>query len=146
VIAPLAIALAAAALSPQGAERLETTTALQRSAPRVWPAPADAGDDRSRAFHDGCLVPFVATRSPACVYGAKRSATTVVLLGDSHALHYFPALDRVARHRGWRLVVLTKAGCAPAAGRVRSVRRYSRACAQQASSCLACCSEPLAST
>jgi SGNH domain (fused to AT3 domains) len=130
VTASLAIVLAVAALMPQGAERLETTTALQRSAQRVWPAAAAAGADRSRAYYDGCIVPFVATRSPACVYGAKRSSTTVVLFGDSHALQYFPALDRVARHRGWRLVVLTKAGCAPAAGRVRSVRRYSRACAR----------------
>jgi SGNH domain-containing protein len=126
----LAIALAVAALSPAGAQRLETTTALQRSAPRVWPAPGDAGGDRSRAFYDGCIVPFVATRSPACVYGAKHASTTAVLFGDSHALQYFPALDRVARKRGWRLVVLTKAGCGPAAGRVRAVRRYSRACAQ----------------
>jgi hypothetical protein len=130
VTASLAIVFAVAALIPQGAERLETTTALQRSAQRVWPAPAAAGADRSRAYYDGCIVPFVATRSPACVYGAKRSSTTVVLFGDSHALQYFPALDRVARHRGWRLVVLTKAGCPPAAARLRSVRRYSRACAR----------------
>jgi hypothetical protein len=130
VNAPLAIALAAAAaLTPQGAQRLETTTALQSSAERVWPAPADAGGDRSRAFYDGCIVPFAATRSPACVYGARRSSTTIVLFGDSHALQYFPALDKLARNRRWRLVLLTKAGCLPATGRVRAVRRYSRACA-----------------
>jgi hypothetical protein len=127
----LAIVLAAAALvPPQGARRLETTTALQRSAERVWPAPADAGGDRSRAYYDGCIVPFVVTRSPACVYGDTRASTTVVLFGDSHALQYFPTLDRVARKRGWRLVVLTKAGCGPAVARVRAVRRYARACAR----------------
>jgi hypothetical protein len=128
VNASLAILLAAAAVAPQGAHRLETTTALQRSAEQVWPAPADAGGDRSQAYYDGCIVPFAATRSPACVYGARRSSTTIVLFGDSHALQYFPALDRIARDRRSRLVVLTKAGCPPAAARVRSVRRYSRAC------------------
>jgi hypothetical protein len=128
--ATLAIVLAAVALVPQGARRLETTTALQRSAERVWPAPADAGGDRSRAYYDGCIVAFVVTRSPACVYGDARSSRTVVLFGDSHALQYFPALDRVARERGWRLVVLTKGGCGPAAARVRAVRRYARACAR----------------
>jgi hypothetical protein len=127
VTTSLAIMLAAA-LVPQGAERLETSTALQRSATRVWPAPAAAGGDRSQAYYDGCIVRFIATTSPACEYGAKASTKTVVLFGDSHALQYFPALDRVARKRGWRLVVLTKAGCPPAAGHVRSVPRYSRAC------------------
>jgi hypothetical protein len=130
VNASLAVLLATAALTPQGAQRLETTTALQPSAERVWPAPSDAGADRSRAYYDGCIVRFVATRSPACGYGAKHSPTTAVLFGDSHALQYFPALERLARERQWRLVVLTKAGCPPAVGRLRSVRRYSRACAR----------------
>ena len=97
----------------------------------MWPAPADAGADRSRAYYDGCIVPFVATRSPTCVYGAKRSSTTVVLFGDSHALQYFPALDRVARHR--RLAA-RRAHKGRAARRppppCAAVRRYSRACAR----------------
>jgi hypothetical protein len=49
------------------------------------------------------------------VYGRRRSHTTVVLFGDSHAMQYFPALQRLAKARRWRLVVLTKAGCTPAA-------------------------------
>ena len=36
-----------------------------------------------------------------------------MLFGDSHAAQYFPALDLIARLRGWRLVVLTKAVCPP---------------------------------
>jgi SGNH domain-containing protein len=127
----LALALSIAAAVPQGAVRLETTTELQRSAPKVWPAPRDANADRSRAYYDGCLVPFLATRSPACVYGDRKSATTVVLFGDSHALQYFPALERIARARGWRLVHLSKAGCPPARGRLRhpaTLERYNRAC------------------
>jgi hypothetical protein len=47
------------------------------------------------------------------VYGARSSDKTVVLFGDSHAAHWFPALDRVARARRWRLVSLTKATCPP---------------------------------
>jgi hypothetical protein len=38
-----------------------------------------------------------------------------VLFGDSHAMQWFQALERVAAARGWRLVQLTKAGCPPEA-------------------------------
>ena len=61
-----------------------------------------------------------ADRSPGCVYGDRGARTTVVLLGDSHAMQYFPALQRIAGRRHWRLVELTKAACPPAAVRVRS--------------------------
>lgn len=49
--------------------------------------------------------------SPACVYGAVASDTTLVLFGDSHAAQWFPALEQVAARRRWRLVSLTKSAC-----------------------------------
>jgi hypothetical protein len=52
-------------------------------------------------------------------YGERGSSTTVVLFGDSHAMQYFPALERIAARRRWRLVNLTKGGCPPA--RVRAL-------------------------
>jgi hypothetical protein len=36
-----------------------------------------------------------------------------VLFGDSHAGAWFPALDQIAIERNWRLLIFTKAGCAP---------------------------------
>jgi peptidoglycan/LPS O-acetylase OafA/YrhL len=77
------------------------------------PSPRDADADRGRSFRDGCLVDDEALRSPPCVYGS--GPATVVLFGDSHAMQWFPALERVAAARGWRLVQLTKAGCPPEA-------------------------------
>jgi hypothetical protein len=38
----------------------------------------------------------------------------VVLLGDSHAGQYFPALERIGRDSDWRITGLTKVGCTPA--------------------------------
>ena len=35
------------------------------------------------------------------------------LLGDSHAMQWFPALEPTAQRRRWRLVQLTKGGCPP---------------------------------
>jgi hypothetical protein len=65
-----------------------------------------------KAFVALALVPFSAVRSPACVYGDPRSSRTVVLFGDSHALQYFPAVERIALARGLRLVHLGKAALA----------------------------------
>jgi hypothetical protein len=93
--------------------------AAQAAAPDIRPAPARAPADRSQAYTDGCLVSKSALASPQCVYAHAGSDVTVVLFGDSHAMHYFPALERVARSRGWRLVVLTKSGCPPAEVRIR---------------------------
>ncbi|MET9191543.1 SGNH hydrolase domain-containing protein, partial [Streptomyces tendae] len=66
---------------------------------------------RSALYRDGCHVDRAATRPPSCVYGDRASSRTVVLLGDSHAAQWFPALRRLAGARGWRLVPLTKASC-----------------------------------
>ncbi|MGP4111147.1 SGNH hydrolase domain-containing protein [Streptomyces sp. 4N509B] len=107
------VALAPLSQTP-GAQALASSTAPQRVASALRPLPADATDDRGRAHADGCLVDQESTEVRACVYGDTSSDTTVVLLGDSHALQYSAGLDPVARERGWRLVTLTKSGCTPA--------------------------------
>ena len=87
---------------------------VQQSARAIRPEPRSAIRDRGEADADGCLVRPLDSRSGPCVYGDRDSSTTVVLFGDSHAMQWFPAVDAVADRRGWRLVVLTKAGCTPA--------------------------------
>jgi peptidoglycan/LPS O-acetylase OafA/YrhL len=94
-----------------GATRLEQTTRLQPRAGAIRPVPRAADEDRGRSYEDGCLVEAPDVRSKRCVYGNLRGASTVVLYGDSHAMQWFPALERIARRRGWRLVQLTKAAC-----------------------------------
>lgn len=51
----------------------------------------------------------------SCVFGDKASRTTWVLLGDSHALMWLPALDPIAQARRARLVVLWDSTCPVAA-------------------------------
>ncbi|MDT0379686.1 acyltransferase family protein [Streptomyces sp. DSM 42041] len=97
-----------------GARTLLGGEPLQHTADALRPLPEKAADDKGRAHRDGCLVAQRDTRSPACVYGDTTAGTTVVLYGDSHAMQYAPALERVAQKRKWRLVVLTKSGCTPA--------------------------------
>jgi peptidoglycan/LPS O-acetylase OafA/YrhL len=93
---------------------LEGDRSLQNSADRVNPDPREAKELRSQMNDDGCLLGRPETESPECVYGNPSSDTTVVLFGDSHALHWFPALNQLANERDWRLVGLTKGGCPPA--------------------------------
>jgi peptidoglycan/LPS O-acetylase OafA/YrhL len=120
------IALSASIASParlaadqvEGAAQLARTHTLQESATALRPTPREADADRGRSHADGCLVSERAETSPPCVYGDRRSGTTAVLFGDSHAMEFFPALERIARRRHWRLVQLTKAGCPPMPVRV----------------------------
>jgi hypothetical protein len=101
-----------------GATVLARDADLQQRASAISPEPRSAAGDRGPLPGDGCFVGDGETRSDACVYGDRSSDTTVVLLGDSHAMHFFPALEAIARERGWRLVALTKAGC-PATAAVK---------------------------
>ncbi|MER7999829.1 acyltransferase family protein [Streptomyces sp. NPDC095613] len=94
----------------------------------LTPALGEVKKARSAVYRDGCHVPYGPTRSPACVYGDRSSDTVVVLLGDSHAAQWFPALDRLARERGWKLVSLTKASCKVAAVTIVDHRKPYTAC------------------
>ena len=115
----IGLALSAGLSSPPALAAAEAVGApalgrqLQRSATALRPRPRDASADRGHAFADGCLVEEGEVRSPACVYGDRRSSKTVVLFGDSHAMQWFPALEATAKRRHWRLVELTKSGCPP---------------------------------
>jgi hypothetical protein len=85
------------------------------------PVPADlrpsvgvARDDHPKPYTDGCHATSTHVVNGSCVYGDPDSATTIVLVGDSHGLAWFPAVERLASERGWRLLNLTKGECASA--------------------------------
>lgn len=71
--------------------------------------------DRGQVFRDGCILTFGSTDlgKKSCVYGDPEGGTTVALVGDSHAGHWFPGLNSVATTNGWQLHVLAKMGCPP---------------------------------
>ncbi len=85
------------------------------------PVPADlvpslvaARDDLPVLYSDGCHVDAATVTPPDCVFGVRDSATTVVLIGDSHAAQWFPALERLALEHHWRLIAMTKSACTAA--------------------------------
>jgi SGNH domain (fused to AT3 domains) len=53
-------------------------------------------------------------KQPDCQFGDPRGTKTVVLLGDSHAQQWMPALNAAATAAGWKLLSWTKAACSVA--------------------------------
>jgi hypothetical protein len=91
-----------------------------------------AAADRPAPYREGCGGPPLTDSTPRtpCLYGDTAAARTVVLFGDSHAGHWFPALERLAVQRRWRLAVVTKSSCSAASVRVyyRQLRRPFEEC------------------
>ena len=72
-----------------------------------------ASHDRSELYgKTDCLGDVTLREAHECRYGPEDSDFTVVLLGDSHAAHWFPAIRRIAEDEGWGLVTLLKQTCA----------------------------------
>jgi peptidoglycan/LPS O-acetylase OafA/YrhL len=115
-----------------GAAALRNDHALQTSARAVHPTPreAETKENRPRMYADGCHLDLTEVESPRCVYGNPSSDTAVVLFGDSHAMQWFPALNRIAEERDWRLVGFTKSACPPAEVHIYNagLRREYREC------------------
>lgn len=120
-IAVLAGAIAAVALVAltRGAGAQETT--IQTTAETITPDPHEARSDRGRP--DRCPSRTELGSKLRCIYGKRRSDTNVVVWGDSKVMQYFPAMNRIAHRRDWRLVGLMRAGCPPMA-----IRRYAYRC------------------
>ncbi|HEY0534722.1 MAG TPA: SGNH hydrolase domain-containing protein [Actinoplanes sp.] len=60
---------------------------------------------------DKCEAGPSATRIDACVFGDPAGSTRVVLLGDSHASMWLPALSEIAQRRHWQLTFYGKPAC-----------------------------------
>jgi hypothetical protein len=72
-----------------------------------------ATDDVPPTHRRSCHSRGTATTPRACswTFGPRQGRKLVVLTGDSHAAHWLPALIKVAEHRGWKLMNITKSSC-----------------------------------
>lgn len=81
----------------------------------LLPQLSAAKKDRPTPYVDRCHTQQDLTKSNLpCEYGNLDSKTTIVLFGDSHALSWFPAIERLAIAKKWKLVSLTMSSCWPA--------------------------------
>lgn len=78
---------------------------------KMLPRLGDIVRDRSAWFENGCSVDFASTDVPTCVGGDATSSKVAVLYGDSHATMWMPALDRIGKTRGWKIVLFAKLAC-----------------------------------
>jgi len=92
-----------------------------------------ATKDKPRYYREGCAGDFddPGVKKP-CAYGDLDSPTTVVLFGDSHAGHWFPALEAAALREHWKLLVVTKSACTAADGMIylKQLKRPFTECVQ----------------
>ncbi|MBM3617025.1 MAG: acyltransferase [Alphaproteobacteria bacterium] len=94
---PGAAVLLSGAVAPAGKELL----------PPLWQVKQDKPD----VYRKDCHVGYGDDDPVACEYGDPKAETHIVLVGDSHAAQWVPALDAIAQKRGWRLTVFTKSAC-----------------------------------
>ena len=91
-------------------------------APRITTVPDDLIPSGSTTLQDfagfntrrfACEKAVVAeaVQRRICTFGDTAGKHLLVVYGDSHALMWLPALDRIARQAQWRLVVLAKYYC-----------------------------------
>ncbi len=102
-----------AADQSQVAQALTASVARTSVPANAEPPVSQAALSSSLPFKDGCLLNFYVTAVVPCQFGDTSSSTSVVLFGDSHAAMWFPAFERLAESRHWRLIVWAKADCPP---------------------------------
>jgi peptidoglycan/LPS O-acetylase OafA/YrhL len=95
--------------------RLQEGLAVSTVPADLEPSLTAATTDAPEIYDNGCHLDAYTTELPDdCAFGDPDSQTTVMLVGDSHAAQWFPALEPIAAERGWRLVSRTKSACTPA--------------------------------
>jgi peptidoglycan/LPS O-acetylase OafA/YrhL len=70
-----------------------------------------AKDDYPQPTVDGCIAEMGNSELITCEYGDTQAVRTIAVIGGSHAEHWVPALDILAKDRGVRLVTYLKMGC-----------------------------------
>ncbi|MBV9320158.1 MAG: acyltransferase [Mycobacterium sp.] len=75
------------------------------------PPLAEAPADKPVVFVNGCVRSWLEVGQSECATGDTASATTVALVGDSHAAMWSPPFKQVAEQRHWRLETLGKITC-----------------------------------
>ncbi|WP_160097053.1 acyltransferase family protein [Rhodococcus sp. T7] len=84
---------------------------LQAVPSNLSPPLADAPADKPAVFVNGCVRSWLEVGQDECASGDVTSATTVALVGDSHAAMWAPAFETAAEQNHWRLETMGKVTC-----------------------------------
>ncbi|GGN47662.1 acyltransferase [Actinoplanes campanulatus] len=78
----------------------------------VTPKVQRAHYDLPKYYPSKCHLEYADVTAPGeCVFGDPAGKEMVYLFGDSHAAHWYPAMDAIAKQHGWKLMVRTKSAC-----------------------------------
>ncbi|MBB5209171.1 peptidoglycan/LPS O-acetylase OafA/YrhL [Chiayiivirga flava] len=112
---PAAQQLESAQIAPAAAD---SSVAAPVSLEGLKPPLARARDDNPDVYAQGCHASPRSAKPSTCTWGADDATVHVMLVGDSHAAQWIPALQWIAGNKGWRLTSLTKSACPFADGSV----------------------------
>ncbi len=111
----------AIAQRPAGADPAQApppTVVPSNLTPALLEARTDFGDN----YKQKCHAEFLETKLRPCTEGSGAARTHVVILGDSHAAQWYPALASAARTGKWKFTSLTKSSCPAATLTIRVVQ------------------------
>jgi hypothetical protein len=77
----------------------------------VVPTAAQAPDDKSEAYARNCFEPAPFAGVRRCVFGDPQGKVSIALVGNSHAGHWLPALQKVAAQRHWKITTFLASEC-----------------------------------
>ena len=72
---------------------------------------ASAREDYPTVYRNGCVQELSNPEVVLCTSGDTAGQKTMMLIGGSHTAHWFPAIDQIAKERGWKLVTALKDAC-----------------------------------
>jgi hypothetical protein len=80
---------------------------------RPDPGPEAVVAENATSSFPGCQVPLAGTEVRSCGMGAdeRTAVRTVAIVGDSHAVQWFNAMDQLGKTRNWHVKTFTKAAC-----------------------------------
>ena len=100
-----------AAIITANASQLAQAVQTSKVPANLSPSLAVARTDLPVLYGNGCILDRGQNTPKQCVYGDPNGSVTIVLFGDSHAAEWMPAMDLVAKAKGWRLLVQVKKAC-----------------------------------
>jgi len=77
----------------------------------LTPLASFAVDDEPEVYHNGCYSDLTTADLNTCVVGDAASDTQVALIGDSHAVSWYPAMKSIAEDNSWALSPYLKSSC-----------------------------------
>lgn len=102
-----------------GAGALDPANACPRNDGPLVPSPVLAATDASDAYDERADIGDCFSDGPkfpvlTCEFGDPQGTVDVALVGNSHAGHWLPALEQIAKSRHWRITTYLASSCTAA--------------------------------